>query len=158
MTLGVTAVSMLFALWKTGRAWQDQAAKPAVDMEASSSVRELRRRALVLDGNPLEWLTARKRLGPVLVWITLLLLFSFMMLVTGGFEVLFGARNYGEESFLFTLWVTAVMFKWWIASAVCDRFRIDRGENAMELLLSTCLLYTSPSPRDKRQSRMPSSA
>ena len=24
--------------------------------------------------------------------------------------------------------------------------------------LSTCLLYTSPSPRDKRQSRMPSSA
>ena len=25
-------------------------------------------------------------------------------------------------------------------------------------LLNTCLLYTSPSPRDKRQSRMPSSA
>ena len=25
-------------------------------------------------------------------------------------------------------------------------------------LLLTCLLYTSPSPRDKRQSRMPSSA
>ena len=25
-------------------------------------------------------------------------------------------------------------------------------------LLTTCLLYTSPSPRDKRQSRMPSSA
>ena len=25
-------------------------------------------------------------------------------------------------------------------------------------LLKTCLLYTSPSPRDKRQSRMPSSA
>ena len=25
-------------------------------------------------------------------------------------------------------------------------------------LLYTCLLYTSPSPRDKRQSRMPSSA
>ena len=26
------------------------------------------------------------------------------------------------------------------------------------LMLSGCLLYTSPSPRDKRQSRMPSSA
>ena len=26
------------------------------------------------------------------------------------------------------------------------------------ILLKTCLLYTSPSPRDKRQSRMPSSA
>ena len=27
-----------------------------------------------------------------------------------------------------------------------------------EGLIETCLLYTSPSPRDKRQSRMPSSA
>ena len=27
-----------------------------------------------------------------------------------------------------------------------------------ELLVIACLLYTSPSPRDKRQSRMPSSA
>ena len=30
---------------------------------------------------------------------------------------------------------------------------LDRGERSC-----TCLLYTSPSPRDKRQSRMPSSA
>ena len=29
---------------------------------------------------------------------------------------------------------------------------------AAVLILSICLLYTSPSPRDKRQSRMPSSA
>ena len=29
---------------------------------------------------------------------------------------------------------------------------------AYEVLSQTCLLYTSPSPRDKRQSRMPSSA
>ena len=28
----------------------------------------------------------------------------------------------------------------------------------LEASLSSCLLYTSPSPRDKRQSRMPSSA
>ena len=27
-----------------------------------------------------------------------------------------------------------------------------------DVLVCTCLLYTSPSPRDKRQSRMPSSA
>ena len=35
-----------------------------------------------------------------------------------------------------------------------------RGEVARELglKLTICLLYTSPSPRDKRQSRMPSSA
>ena len=30
--------------------------------------------------------------------------------------------------------------------------------NEWALLNDTCLLYTSPSPRDKRQSRMPSSA
>ena len=29
---------------------------------------------------------------------------------------------------------------------------------AVEEMIPTCLLYTSPSPRDKRQSRMPSSA
>ena len=31
-------------------------------------------------------------------------------------------------------------------------------EGPIEALSQTCLLYTSPSPRDKRQSRMPSSA
>ena len=32
-------------------------------------------------------------------------------------------------------------------------------EPSMKMInLMTCLLYTSPSPRDKRQSRMPSSA
>ena len=32
------------------------------------------------------------------------------------------------------------------------------GQGTVHSLISTCLLYTSPSPRDKRQSRMPSSA
>ena len=32
------------------------------------------------------------------------------------------------------------------------------GSHAPIANVSTCLLYTSPSPRDKRQSRMPSSA
>ena len=37
--------------------------------------------------------------------------------------------------------------------------KIDRpGARPMEVVDETCLLYTSPSPRDKRQSRMPSSA
>ena len=34
----------------------------------------------------------------------------------------------------------------------------DRSILIPLLLLFICLLYTSPSPRDKRQSRMPSSA
>ena len=46
---------------------------------------------------------------------------------------------------------------------MCERFWIDgvilgdRAGNETSLDY-TCLLYTSPSPRDKRQSRMPSSA
>ena len=46
-----------------------------------------------------------------------------------------------------------------------DRFLPDRGRDDDDLIADlsssgylTCLLYTSPSPRDKRQSRMPSSA
>ena len=34
----------------------------------------------------------------------------------------------------------------------------DSGEDAIAYSTKSCLLYTSPSPRDKRQSRMPSSA
>ena len=32
------------------------------------------------------------------------------------------------------------------------------GYNAVQLTIGTCLLYTSPSPRDRQKSRMPSSA
>ena len=44
-----------------------------------------------------------------------------------------------------------------------DVNRLARNDTAIPLNISraagrTCLLYTSPSPRDKRQSRMPSSA
>ena len=35
---------------------------------------------------------------------------------------------------------------------------IDSGHVAGAVALETCLLYTSPSPRDQRGSRMPSSA
>ena len=35
---------------------------------------------------------------------------------------------------------------------------LDSGERVVPQQYLDCLLYTSPSPRDKRQSRMPSSA
>ena len=35
---------------------------------------------------------------------------------------------------------------------------IDTGSYIFNALLSGCLLYTSPSPRDRTRSRMPSSA
>ena len=34
----------------------------------------------------------------------------------------------------------------------------NRGKRSIGIDLATCLLYTSPSPRDQRGSRMPSSA
>ena len=42
-----------------------------------------------------------------------------------------------------------------------SQLKRESGQNEDEILLllnNNCLLYTSPSPRDKRQSRMPSSA
>ena len=47
---------------------------------------------------------------------------------------------------------------------VMDSYRMPRGSDEeiesrkSAILLSTCLLYTSPSPRDVEESRMPSSA
>ena len=35
---------------------------------------------------------------------------------------------------------------------------VNREYDALAKLLSSCLLYTSPSPRDRQKSRMPSSA
>ena len=42
-----------------------------------------------------------------------------------------------------------------------NKAKMDLGDHVLQrraLLQNICLLYTSPSPRDKRQSRMPSSA
>ena len=41
------------------------------------------------------------------------------------------------------------------ARDLCHKAAIDENKKARDL---TCLLYTSPSPRDQRGSRMPSSA
>ena len=41
---------------------------------------------------------------------------------------------------------------------VYDQSSLNLAELIEEQVLISCLLYTSPSPRDKRQSRMPSSA
>ena len=41
---------------------------------------------------------------------------------------------------------------------VCARNEAEVEETVAALTAKGCLLYTSPSPRDKRQSRMPSSA
>ena len=45
--------------------------------------------------------------------------------------------------------------KYWLMKSEPDVWSIDQQKKAG---IKGCLLYTSPSPRDKRQSRMPSSA
>ena len=42
--------------------------------------------------------------------------------------------------------------------ALVNRLKSEEGKQNLLKAYSICLLYTSPSPRDKRQSRMPSSA
>ncbi|GAB5783164.1 hypothetical protein JMUB7523_26700 [Staphylococcus aureus] len=37
-------------------------------------------------------------------------------------------------------------------------FKRNDGYHEIEMIMTTCLLYTSPSPRDYAASRMPSSA
>ena len=41
---------------------------------------------------------------------------------------------------------------------IIDVFQFDNSGKIVKMQAYCCLLYTSPSPRDKRQSRMPSSA
>ena len=45
-----------------------------------------------------------------------------------------------------------------LAHASVSRIQIDRPARAVVITIHTCLLYTSPSPRDRQKSRMPSSA
>ena len=45
-----------------------------------------------------------------------------------------------------------------IREEMASAFSVVRDRHAGQVEVEFCLLYTSPSPRDKRQSRMPSSA
>ena len=84
-------------------------------------------------------------------------------------------NNVGQEETVSPTWSSAdesilTIDQSGLASAIAEgntsimvSFQDEFGETAtreapIEVGASTCLLYTSPSPRDKRQSRMPSSA
>ena len=45
-----------------------------------------------------------------------------------------------------------------IARSVLDWFSTEYDADTMDVMVLICLLYTSPSPRDRTRSRMPSSA
>ena len=63
------------------------------------------------------------------------------------------ASNAARVGSMLTFGVTAPLTA--LGKQAFDTF--SNFENAM-MKVNACLLYTSPSPRDKRQSRMPSSA
>ena len=50
----------------------------------------------------------------------------------------------------------AALARYGVSQVVVERFNARLAEMSANAFI--CLLYTSPSPRDKRQSRMPSSA
>ena len=134
--LGVGVVSLGFAVWRTPRSWQDRETKPSA-ATAPGSAKAISLRAARLDDNPVFWLNARWRQRPWLVWATLFA--GFMLWFWGYWE---NSRWWlDDEVHLWTLWLTFTGFKLWIASAVCDRFREDRQEGSLELLLATPLEY-----------------
>jgi ABC-type transport system involved in cytochrome c biogenesis permease component len=134
--LGVGVVSLGFAVWRTPRSWQDREAKPSA-AAAPRSAKAISLRAARLDDNPVFWLNARWRQRPLLVWAAVFA--GFMLWLWGLLEN--GRWWLDEETCLMTLWYTFTGFKLWIASASCDRFREDRQQGALELLLATPLIY-----------------
>ena len=59
---------------------------------------------------------------------------------------------YTRENGHKTVDATPVAEEWWVQEVISNRGKTNRSEEC------TCLLYTSPSPRDRTRSRMPSSA
>ena len=61
-----------------------------------------------------------------------------------------------------TVIIASITSKTGVKAKLPTHYYIDDAEDGLELpsivLLEHCLLYTSPSPRDMRRSRMPSSA
>ena len=133
--LSVGIVSLGFSVWWAQRAWQDREAKPSAAAKMRP-VEAISRRTKLLDDNPAYWLGARWRWRPLLVWAAVFA--GFMLWLWGLLE----NGRWDDEENLMTLWCTFTGFKLWIASASCDRFREDRQQGSLELLLATPLIYS----------------
>ena len=73
-------------------------------------------------------------------------------------EISFSFQDYGEQENIGIATVKATFQHPSINASVIDSSTISIVSEVGLVQECTCLLYTSPSPRDKRQSRMPSSA
>jgi ABC-type transport system involved in cytochrome c biogenesis permease component len=146
LSLGTTsALSVLgitFACLWLPRSWQDTGSVKRTDklsekLQATIDPPDQRTRwrTALLDQNPFLWLCARKRLGPVLLWLTL----GF-----AGAAWIAGAWRYPRDFFdtgtyVVTAFVSHLALKLWFTVEACRRFADDRQSGALELLLSTPL-------------------
>ena len=93
--------------------------------------------------------------------ISLVLIIAFVMRRWGGYEQYIGRSPFWSASkvqlgltLLWTYHLFAFFITMWYG-------RLEVEQNLIKYLIFesyTCLLYTSPSPRDRQKSRMPSSA
>jgi ABC-type Na+ efflux pump permease subunit len=146
LSLGTTAalsvLGITFACLWLPRSWQDSGSVKRTDklsekLQATIDPPDQRSRwrAALLDQNPFLWLCARKRLGPVLLWLTLGL---------AGAAWIFGAwRNphdfFDTSTYVATAFISHLALKLWFTVESCRRFADDRQSGALELLLSTPL-------------------
>ena len=136
--LSVGLVSLGFSVWRTPRAWQDREAKPSAIAKLRPA-EAISRRTKLLNDNPAYWLGARDGVGGPYSFgrrcLLALCLWLWGLLENGRWWL-------DEEVHLTTLWCTFACFKCWIVSAVCDRFREDRQQSSLELLLATPLNFS----------------
>ena len=78
--------------------------------------------------------------------------------VTQSNKGLAAARNRGIKIARGELVVFLDADDWFLPEMLEDAVAVFANQPELGIVVSGCLLYTSPSPRDKRQSRMPSSA
>ena len=88
----------------------------------------------------------------LIFWTTVSFAILYFILAKFAWKPILGAVNEREKSIKDAL-SAAEMAKKEMASLKADNEKILN-----EAKLQSCLLYTSPSPRDSRKSRMPSSA
>eukprot|EP00827_Trimyema_finlayi_P001842 TRINITY_DN182_c0_g2_i1.p2 TRINITY_DN182_c0_g2~~TRINITY_DN182_c0_g2_i1.p2 ORF type:complete len:112 (+),score=33.44 TRINITY_DN182_c0_g2_i1:471-806(+) len=87
----------------------------------------------------------------VSIFFTLFLFFPTLISINLPFEIIFLFQFLNiEKIYFFPVFITLQYF---FNSQLINQFKQFPMYSAL-----ICLLYTSPSPRDKRQSRMPSSA
>ena len=99
------------------------------------------------------------RLGASAVWlvpgVASLIAFGWLL---AQIDSAFAGRAYAAYGGVYI--VASVAWMWLAEGERPDRWDLTGGVVCLAgaALILLCLLYTSPSPRDKRQSRMPSSA